>query len=255
MQQANEMPVFYIPDGQRVYAVGDIHGFPEAVERMEALIATDMAGVDPASVSVIYLGDYIDRGPDARATIEALSQISGQAGALQRRFLEGNHERYLFDFIETGSVPEAYQWLQWGGRATLLSYGIELEDAVPLPSALEKAQADLKKRLPPGHLAFLKALRLQEEVGDYLFVHAGVNPSVPLSEQSPRDLQNIRQPFLSWPEPLPKKIVHGHTVSKAPQNLQHRLGIDTGLYQGGALTCAVIEGADVRFMQVKPGSE
>lgn len=253
MQGTQDHPAYHIPSGQRVYAIGDIHGYPDALMRMEQAIEADLQAGAPGAVHIVYLGDYIDRGPDCRRVIDLLIEAAARGDGVERHFIEGNHERYLIDFLEVGDIPSVYQWLHWGGRQTLESYGAVLKEAVPLPSEIEAAREKLLKSMSQDHRAFLNGLLLTREMGDYLFVHAGIDPLKPLDQQTARDLQNIRKPFLNWEKPLAKKIVHGHTVEREPQNLTHRIGIDTGLYQGGKLTCAVLEGAAVRFLQVGGG--
>ena len=239
---------YSVPDDLRVYAIGDIHGYVDVLKKMHAEIAEDLNRNPAENSHIIYIGDYIDRGPDSAGVLNELVEHNQLEDQNKRTFLLGNHEVALLDFLEGSPVPG---WIEvWGGRETLTSHGITFDNEIPLPSEIETARTQLQKTIPAAHVKFLKNLALSEEIGDYFFAHAGVNPERPLKQQTPDDLIRMRQPFLSWDKPLEKCIVHGHTVSKEPVIKPHRIGIYTGLYKGGPLTCAVFEGSDVRFLQI-----
>jgi len=160
--------------------------------------------------------------------------------------LRGNHEDALLNFVE--DPVKGRIWLDWGGMATLMSYGVRPPAALSPEDRLKSMGEQLDRALPDEHRAFLQSLPLQETVGDYLFVHAGVNPRVPLDQQDAYDLTTIRSPFLEWGEPLGKMVVHGHSISEAPEFLSWRIGIDTGAYATGRLTALVLEGLDQRIV-------
>ena len=221
-----------LPPGLRLYAVGDIHGRADLLRRLLSLIEADAAGRGPAQVRVIFLGDYIDRGPDSP---EVLDILSGPPPGLYRvTCLRGNHEEALLAFID--DPVRARFWLEWGGMATLRAYGVA---ASPDLSAMAMR---LDHALPGRHRAFLLRLPVREVVGDYLFVHAGVDPMKPLDRQDDFDMTTIRERFLEWNGWLGKMVVHGHTISPVPEMLSWRIGIDTGAYASGHLTALGLEG-------------
>jgi serine/threonine protein phosphatase 1 len=233
------------PDGTRLYAIGDIHGRADLLRRLHRLIEADAGGRPPARNVVVYLGDYVDRGLESRAVIELL--LSAPLPGFECVHLLGNHENFLLRFLEDISVGP--NWLTYGGRETLMSYGVK----PPLPTVdtaeLERAQHDFVACLPAAHLDFLNRLRVSHTEGDYLFVHAGVRPGVALAEQSVEDLLWIRDEFLLSNADFTKMVVHGHTIAAEPEVRRNRIGIDTGAYLTGTLTCLVVEGTDKRFLQ------
>lgn len=221
----------------RVYAIGDVHGRFDCLQQIERAIVRDNAARPPvAGAQVIFLGDYVDRGLASADVVERLSK-PGFAG-LPARYLIGNHEDALLRFL--ADPQSAASWLTWGGAATLASYGIAISQA-PTRAQLVAAQQALKTALPATHLDFLMQLELMIELGDYLFVHAGIRPGVPIHRQRRADVLEIREPFLSNTGPFPRRIVHGHTVTNDPEVLPHRISVDTGAYATGRLTAAVIE--------------
>ncbi len=242
--------IFTIPPGECVYAIGDIHGYPDALRRMLDIIEKDRAERPVDKTHIIYMGDYIDRGPDSCGVIDILIAEQEKSDGVERTFLDGNHEHALRCFLADVTHRLAPLYIQWGGAEALASYGVTVDR-----NDLQKAQDEMKQALPEDHVKFLNGLALCRIAGDYLFVHGGVDPEVPLDRQKPEIMRMIREPFLSWPKPLEKRIVHGHTAVEAPEILPHRVNVDTGLYQGGPLTCGVFEGWDVRFLQVDGGKE
>lgn len=245
--------IYSLPPALRVYAIGDIHGHLEALEAMHEAIFIDLLDSPPEDkVHIVYLGDYVDRGPESKGVIDCLIGRQRRGDGIAKSFLMGNHEMAVFEFLKD---PLGTDWLDYGGIETLGSYGVSFENQAILPAEKERASTEFRAKLPPEHLEFLKNLDLYAEIGDYIFVHAGIHPEKPLSRQNESDLTFIREPFLSWHKnpaykPLEKKIVHGHSVYEKPENKPHRISIDTGLYEGGPLTAAVLEGKDVRFLQV-----
>jgi serine/threonine protein phosphatase 1 len=231
-----------IVDGQRIYAVGDVHGCADRLEAMHEAIAADLAASPVANPLVIHLGDYIDRGPDTAGVIDILLRPFPQMGDAAPRVvnLAGNHEDMLLQALATGSLEDASLWLRNGGGATLESWGLRWRDG---PVAWERA-------IPPEHLGFLRGLSLIYRVGGYAFVHAGLRPGIEMAGQTREDMLWIREPFLSFQGHLPAVAVHGHTPESGPTIRPHRIGVDTGAVLGGPLTCAVLEGDSVRFLQV-----
>lgn len=239
------MPAAALPEGWRVYAVGDVHGRLDCLLALETAIRAHAADAEPRpNELVVFLGDYVDRGPASYEVIEALRPR--RFAGLPARHLLGNHEEAMLRFLDDPAIGPA--WLSYGGLATLASYGVAAPASLPLGERIEHYRGELTERLPAAHRAFLQGLELSIELGGYLFVHAGVRPGLPLDQQDRLDLIEIREPFLSSRKPLPWRVVHGHTISQEPELLPHRVGIDTGAYASGRLTCAVIEGETVEFL-------
>ena len=231
-----------VTDGTRVYAVGDIHGRVDLLRQLERRIDDDAAAAPSARKVVVYLGDYIDRGEHSRQVIDRL--LDHPLSGFERIHLLGNHEDSMLRFLTDVQVGPA--WLTYGGGATLHSYGIK-------PPAgerdLVRAQAELRDRLPPHHLIFLRELSLSHVEGDYFFVHAGVKPGVPLDAQALEDMLWIRDEFLTSRVDFGKIVVHGHTITDAPEVKRNRIGIDTGAFASGKLTCLVLDGETWSFLQ------
>lgn len=226
------------PEGARVYAVGDIHGRLDLLRRLHDLIAEDAGGAPAATKTIVYLGDYIDRGLDSRGVIDCL--LDETPSGLTAVYLMGNHEEVFLQFLDDAAVGE--DWLQFGGDATLYSYGVQLAPTGGAQRNLVDAQLTLRENLPARHLNFLRALRNQCLIGGYMFVHAGVRPGVPLAAQSDRDLLWIRGEFLDSRADHGAMVVHGHSISLEGENLPNRINIDTGAYATGILTCLVMDG-------------
>lgn len=239
-----------IPENMRVYAIGDIHGRADLLDHMHELIAIDMVRKPVEMPVVVYLGDYIDRGLESYRTLDTLVNRLELSDNVHRSFLMGNHEYAILNFMK--SPLSAQNWLHWGGVQTLESYGIEVDPKQFSSGYLVKLGEHLRNAMPEYHIDFLNSLSLKKEFGDYLFVHAGVHPDKGLEDQSREDLLMIREPFLSSVKPLSKCIVHGHTISEHPEVRPFRIGIDTGAYYTGVLSCAVLEASDIRFLQTTP---
>lgn len=234
-----------MPDGVRVYAIGDIHGRIDLLRQLEQRIVDDAAArTELCANLLVYLGDYVDRGLDSRQVLEHLSAAPPEG--FDRVLLLGNHDQWFRSFIEGEPVGES--WLRFGGDATLLSYGVPLAFDQPEESRLITAQVALAGKVPAGHRALLQSLDLMLAMGDYLFVHAGIRPGVPLDKQAEHDVIWIREPFLSWGGDCGKVVVHGHTVEDVPMVRRNRIGIDTGACYNGNLTCLVLEGTGRRFL-------
>jgi serine/threonine protein phosphatase 1 len=232
--------------GMRVYAFGDVHGRADLVDRLRTAIAADLARSAPTETIVIGLGDYIDRGPDSRRVLDWL--IAG-FGAAKPVFLRGNHEQLLLSFLED-PARHGPSWLEFGGDATLRSYGV---DARLYCSAVHDYRAirdELASRLPVAHLVFLQRLALSHDAGDYFFAHAGVRHGVPLASQKAEDLLWIRQGFVDREVSFEKVIVHGHTPVKEPFLGRFRINADTGAYFTNQLSCVVLEEDTQRLLLV-----
>jgi diadenosine tetraphosphatase ApaH/serine/threonine PP2A family protein phosphatase len=241
---AEVVEVHRLPEGERVYAVGDIHGHLDCLCAMEERIEADLRDHQPVSrATVIFLGDYIDRGLASREVVEKL--LARRFAGLPARYLLGNHEDAMLHFL--ASPRDGADWLSFGGTATLASYGVWAGGA-PSASLMPSLARQLSERLPPSHLEFLQGLELSILMGGFLFVHAGVRPGLPLAKQSRRDLLTIRDPFLACTELLPWRVVHGHTIVERAVVAANKISLDTGAYATGLLSCAVIEGAAVRLL-------
>ena len=217
----------WLPRGRRVYAIGDIHGCLTQLEHLHAEIVRDLAARPVAAPVLVHLGDYIDHGPDSAGVIELLVS---RPPPLRTINLLGDHERMLVDAL-AGDRAAATDWLWAGGRAALESWSLDPD----LPREQWEAA------LPASHVAFLRGLARMHQEADYLFVHAGIRPGVPLAAQTLDDLTGIRQPFLWTEQPLGAVVVHGHSASPSVARADNRIGLDTGAGMGGKLTCAVLE--------------
>lgn len=233
-----------IPQGQRVYAIGDLHGRFDLLSRLHRLIAADLTMATPQQAFLVYLGDYVDRGPQSFEIIDSL--VNEPLPGVRPVYLKGNHEDMLLDFLDAGRMSDT--WLMNGGIETLASYGVDLPLFETDPRRIEAARREFRDALPDSHLAFLRGLELYRRIGGYLFVHAGLRPGVALEDQDPRDLMWIRSEFLDEIQSAGPVVVHGHTIAPEPQVHAGRIGIDTGAYRSGRLTCLVLEGTDRRFL-------
>ena len=235
------------PDGRVGYAVGDIHGRADLLSEMLALLETRAPderreGGEPI---VIFLGDYVDRGPKSAAVIDLL--LTGRPQGYERRYLKGNHEQSMLAFMDAPLANRA--WAFQGGAETLSSYGV----TPPLRGGDEdwvNAAEQLKAAVPPAHLEFLTGLERYVELGGYAFVHAGVNLGRPLEKQTDDELFWSRDRFINSSRRFSHCVVHGHTPSIEPYADQRRIGVDTGAYATGTLTAARFEGEGVAFFSV-----
>jgi serine/threonine protein phosphatase 1 len=227
-----------LPDGVRVYAIGDIHGRADLLREMFISINADRAARQTANrILTIFLGDYIDRGPDSRDVLDILLEYERTNETI---FLKGNHETFLPNFL---SDPEVLnEWRTCGGLQTLMSYGLmpSINPDADECAALSKELADA---LPQSHLKFLESLHSSFCCGGFLFVHAGIRPGVSLGKQTEEDCLWIRDDFLSYEKQFEKFVVHGHTPVMNPDIRSNRANIDTGAFASGRLTCIAIEGS------------
>lgn len=230
-------PAAAIPPGQRVYAVGDVHGCLDLLDQLLRAIDADDARREPADTTLIFLGDLVDRGPDPKGVVERVRQLAGIGADV--RLLLGNHEE-IFLAALAGDMRALKLFCRVGGRETALSYGLS-------PSDYERMDYDelaeaLATAVPSEHRAFLSAGTQMEVVGDYAFVHAGIHPDRSLDEQRGSDLRWIRDPFLNHRGRLEKVVIHGHTISDDVEFRPHRIGVDTGAYASGRLSALGLQG-------------
>lgn len=234
-----------LAQGRRLYAVGDIHGRADLLESLLALIEADIASRPAPDIALIFLGDYIDRGPDSCLVLERL--MRGFPPDRKAVFLRGNHEETLLAFLEDPAAGA--DWRRFGGLETLASYGIDITQA-RLGRGFAAARDALAERLGP-HLAFLKAMPVSAREGGYFFCHAGVRPGVPLAEQSARDLCWIRDEFLGSEADFGAIVVHGHTPCERVERRRNRINVDTGAYVSHRLSCVALEGSEVRVLEAQ----
>jgi serine/threonine protein phosphatase 1 len=224
-----------LPAGLRIYAIGDIHGRIDLLNKLLARIDADIALRPTEQPLFVFLGDYIDRGPSSRETIDRLIE---HGAAKKSVFLKGNHELIAVKCLSDRSLFD--QWLRLGGLETLMSYGVTAEIMTNGKQIVE-LQAAFHGALPPSHFRFFRDLQNSFDSGDFFFAHAGVRPNVRLSLQKESDLLWIREEFLLSKEDFGKIVVHGHTPTLDVEVGTNRINIDTGAYATGRLTCLVIE--------------
>lgn len=228
---------------QLIYAVGDVHGRADLLNKLLTKIDKDRAG-KPAEI--ILLGDYVDRGPSSRKVIEKLASGSAD-GTIKLTCLRGNHEHTLLTFLADHTIgPE---WGKYGGVETLASYGVSPPRKRTRAEDWEACQQALKAAIPEHHIAFLENLPVMADRKPYLFVHAGIDPDQPLAEQSSKTMLWIREPFLSFNGRLERFVVHGHSADKKPTRKRYRIGIDTGAYITNTLTALRIGKGRPRLIQ------
>ncbi len=228
------------PEGARLYAIGDIHGRLDLLDALMSKINEDAE--DMLDSRLIFLGDYVDRGPESRAVVDRLLELKKtRPGTI---FLKGNHEATLLKFLSQPEVTD--DWLYWGGDETLKSYDI---GRITTRTARDLSR-EFAENLPASHLEFFQGLELVREIGDYLFVHAGIAPGISMEEQSEDDLLWIRGRFHDMPaEERPEHVVvHGHHPVKNPHDSGWRINVDTGAVWSGKLTAVVLEGKSRRFL-------
>jgi serine/threonine protein phosphatase 1 len=235
--------------GTRVYAIGDIHGRCDLLRRLHTQITADIETAAPdLRIQLVFLGDYIDRGPSSRQVVDFL--LSHTISRAEKIYLVGNHEATLLAFLKEPETTSG--WLRYGGDATLRSYGIALEPSeTPGTLQLKQLGSELLAKLPPQHIAFYNELKLSFRNGDYFFAHAGIDPRRPLDKQDPQDLIWIREAFTGCAKFSGTVVVHGHTITSEPAIHRNRIGIDTGAYRSGRLTCLVLEGTERRFLSTR----
>ncbi len=201
----------------RIFAIGDIHGCLEKLEDLVEVIAAN-----PKKDKLIFIGDYIDRGSFSREVVEYVIGLKSKFKNVI--FLLGNHEQMFLNYLE-GVDEETY--LYNGGKYTLSDYGIKSSDS---PS-------EKKGKIPEMHFIFLQSLLPYYQTNDYIFVHAGLIPGVPLKKQATQDLLWVRHQFIDSDHDFGKRVIFGHTPLSRPLIMENKIGIDTGAVYGGKLTC------------------
>ena len=234
-----------VPDGARVYVIGDVHGCNDLLLQLLDRIDRDNTARGPARTQIIFLGDLVDRGDDSAGVIETAMAL--QATGANVRFLLGNHEEVFVKACRKRDVKTLRFFLKIGGDATLQSYPIPKSEYLTL--TLEELAERLLSLIPEAHLAFLESFEDQIVIGDYAFVHAGIRPGVALSEQKLSDLLWIREEFTDHRGDLEKIVVFGHTIYPEVEERGSRIGIDTGAYASGVLTAIGLEGGERWYLQ------
>jgi serine/threonine protein phosphatase 1 len=236
----------HIPEGQRVYAIGDIHGRQDCLKILLRKISADDAARPPADTTLVLLGDLVDRGEDSRGVIETAMRLAQHGKAI---FLMGNHEETLIRAWE-GDKRATGLFHRVGGRETLESYGVTDDEY----EACDVGQLTtlIAARVPLAHIAFLRSFVDQWACGDYLFVHAGIRPGVALDEQRPSDLRWIRKEFLDDRRDHGPMVIHGHSITEHVDEHANRIGIDTGAFASSKLTAIGLEGDQRWFLSTAP---
>lgn len=235
-----------VPPGTVAWAVGDIHGRLDLLLPLVEAMAADLHESRAERKMIIFLGDYIDRGPDSRGVLRLLSGLSRSQG-LEWRFLKGNHEQAMLEFLDDPSAGA--RWCEYGGDRALRSWGLRVPELAHRTEAWARVAADLRHKLTKREADFLGTLELSVTVGDYFFSHAGARPGLALDRQSPQDLMWIRQPFLNSRTAFECMVVHGHTPTPAVHADQRRIGIDTKAYDSGVLSALRLEGQEQSLLQ------
>lgn len=239
-----------IPDGYRVYAVGDVHGRDDLLCAVLGKIESDSAGREPASTVIVFLGDLIDRGPDSAGVVERLRTYAPDGVRLV--FLAGNHEEALLRILD-GEGQLIADWLRFGGAECMQSYGVDPRKLRRMTTA--RAAEAIRGAVPAEHADFLRGFDDTFRAGGYLFAHAGIRPGVRIAEQSQTDLRWIREPFLKDTTDHGFVVVHGHTICERVEERPNRIGIDTGAYRSGVLTAIGLEGNDRWYVQATQPAE
>ncbi len=238
------VPAASVPPGSRVYAIGDVHGRLGPLARLTEAVRRDAARPPGGRRVLVLLGDYVDRGLESRQVIDFL--LSGALDGFETVFLKGNHEAWLLAFLDDASAGRP--WLAAGGQASLVSYGVRTPPGPLGRRRLEALRGAFAAALPDAHRAFLGALATRHVEGGYAFAHAGIRPGVPLEAQREEDLLWGADGFAEDEGDHGKVVVHGHSAAAEPVVRRNRIGIDTGAYATGRLTCLVLEGSSRRFL-------
>ena len=235
------------PPGTLLYVIGDIHGRADLLRRLIELLRADSADRSAGGRPMLmFLGDYVDRGPASRAVLDEMVRLKADDW-FKVYCLCGNHDQFLLDVIDQPSMGA--MWLNFGGGATLASYGVRPPQSGN-PAAWAAACEELAEAMPVEHLEFLRNTSLYSIFGDYVFAHAGVRPGVALDRQDANDLTAIREAFLTSADPAPGRIVvFGHTPFREPLVQPRKIGLDTGACVTGRLTALALQDGERRFLQ------
>jgi serine/threonine protein phosphatase 1 len=230
--------------GYRAYVIGDVHGRLDLLDQLLAKIECDRSEHPARKTLLVFLGDLIDRGPQSAQVIERVLQFSSDG--VRTVFLLGNHEEVLLRILD-GDIWLIPSWLRFGGAQCLQSYGGD--PAKIAGKSDERALAIIRGAIPKDHEQFLRSFVDTCRFGNYLFVHAGIRPGIPIEDQLQEDLRWIREPFLLDDSDHGCVVVHGHTISPAVDERPNRIGIDTGAYRSGVLTALALEGTRRWYLQ------
>lgn len=236
------------PQGHRLYAIGDIHGRADLLAQLLGMIEINAKNHPNKQKKIIFLGDYVDRGLSSKDVIERL--CGGFPHGLEPIFIRGNHDEMMLDFV-AGALEGGRSWMSLGGLTTLASYGVTPPTLFNMDK-LEHVHKELVKKIPESHRSFLENTVYSVTYGDYYFVHAGVRPGIPLAKQRPEDQMYIRGDFLFYEKTFGKIIVHGHTIKPKPDVKKNRIGIDTGAFATGELTCLILDGSKRSILRTQP---
>ncbi|MEH6790777.1 metallophosphoesterase family protein [Parasphingorhabdus sp.] len=236
-----------VPEGRRVYAIGDVHGRNDLLLQLIEKIIEDDGARDKVESEIIFLGDLVDRGPDSAGVLDTAMQLKAELGNV--RFLMGNHEE-VYLAAATGDEKSVRFFNRIGGRETILSYDISLKEYIELDIA-QLAQR-IPALFPRHHVDFVAGFEDKIIIGDYAFVHAGVRPGVALDQQRTKDLRWIRDDFLAAEDAHEKVIVYGHTISDEVVEAGNRIGIDTGAYHSNKLTALALQGSERWYLDTAP---
>ncbi len=232
------------PAGMRLYIIGDVHGCLGLLKSMHAKIMAEIARDEIDDWRIILVGDYCDRGPDVRSTIDYLINICASENRIVP--LQGNHDQGFLDFLDRPSSSKLFA--RYGGIETAASYGVKLD--IRTPGALKLCHEALDRAVPSMHRDFLSSSPLTAVFGDFFVCHAGIRPGIPFDEQDPVDLVWIRSTFLDYPGLHPKIVIHGHTPCREAEVMANRVNVDTGAVWSHTLTALVIDGLEKRLIDV-----
>jgi serine/threonine protein phosphatase 1 len=232
--------------GWRAYAVGDVHGRLDLLEKLLEKIESDIASRPDRKILLVFVGDLIDRGPSSAQVIERLRTYRHRG--VRTVFLLGNHEEVLLRIL-SGDADLISKWRMFGGTECLRSYGVDTDRLARLRDA--EALEVVRKAIPSDHVSFLQSFDDSCRFGDYLFVHAGIRPGVEIDQQRQSDLRWIREPFLLDDTDHGFIVVHGHTIRPEVEVRSNRIGIDTGAYRSGVLTALALEGSESWFLDTR----
>ncbi len=240
-----EARTYTMPDDEIAYAIGDVHGCLASLKNLLERIELDRAARPEKKSTIVFLGDLIDRGPSSREVLEFL--MSYKPDWTNIIFLMGNHEEVMIEVLD-GDISAMRSWFEFGGKACARSYGVDNFGQLHInPDHIMMA---LQRSVPKEHIRFISGFRDAFSFGDYLFVHAGIRPKIPIKDQSPHDMRWIRSRFLEYKKPHPVMVVHGHTVvDDGPELHSNRIAIDTGAHKGQPLTAVALASGKTRFIQ------
>jgi serine/threonine protein phosphatase 1 len=236
----------FATEGKTIYAVGDIHGRLDLLKTLLSQIEADASSPSDGAPLLIFVGDYIDRGPASKGVVDRIIDVQ-RSPIFEVRCLMGNHERTLLDFLNDPMIGPI--WAAHGGIETLAAYGVSAPAVGAGADEWARARDAFEALLPRRHLEFFASLKPYTVCGDFLFVHAGVRHGVPLGEQTERDLLTIRRDFLTKETRFEKIVVHGHTPVEAAYSGPYRINVDTGAYATGVLTAVRLLGDQRGFLR------